>query len=241
MRTNTLALIIVAGSAGAASASTAFDQNVNPGVIFGSGNANGSFTTGTANNTEIGLRAKLRYDANGQPQNIFNSNGDGSYTFNVGGPAAPVRPEWNFEWSINTDLSGTSGVKLNAFSYVLSLDGDPSAGTNFFSFDPINVAFADHSLGNNSTTAASDIVSTPVNYASNIGLYSVAQNSWSYAFFAVPGFSRNTPGLYTISLAAFDVLGTEINRSTIVVNVVPTPGAAGLLGLAGLIVARRRR
>ena len=55
-----------------------YDQNVTPDVIFGDGNDNGAFTVGTgiadagASNertVEIGLRAKLRHDENGQPQN----------------------------------------------------------------------------------------------------------------------------------------------------------------------------
>lgn len=56
----------------AAAASLATAGNVTPGVIFGSGNANGSFTIAQGSNMEIGLRAKLRYDTNGQPQNTFN-------------------------------------------------------------------------------------------------------------------------------------------------------------------------
>ena len=63
-----------------------FDQNVTPDVIFGSGNTNGSFTVDRQGSIELGLRAKLRFDSNNQPQNVFNSNGDGSYSF-VAGPA----------------------------------------------------------------------------------------------------------------------------------------------------------
>ncbi len=61
-----------------------YNADVTPNVIFGSGNINGSFTVDQSNNVELGLRAKLRYDATGQPQNIFNSNGDGTYSFDAG-------------------------------------------------------------------------------------------------------------------------------------------------------------
>ena len=67
-----------------------YDQDVTNDVIFGSGNANGGFTTDCANGVELGLRAKLRHNAVGAPENTFNSNGDGTYTFQAG--VAPTQP-----------------------------------------------------------------------------------------------------------------------------------------------------
>ena len=58
-------------AAGAASAANVTPQQANGNLLFGSGNANGGFTVETLDNLEIGLRAKLRYDTNGQPQNTF--------------------------------------------------------------------------------------------------------------------------------------------------------------------------
>lgn len=80
-----------------AHAVTQFDQNVTNEVIFGTGNLNGSFTTDRANGVELALRGKLRHDAAGQPQNIFNSNGDGTYTFQSG--VAPTQDLSTAEWS----------------------------------------------------------------------------------------------------------------------------------------------
>ncbi len=96
--------------------------NINPDVIFGTGgNANGSFTVGTSNNIEIGLRAKQRFP----PANIFNYDGAETYTFSAGESASGSgRPLWNFEWAVNTDLSGTSGVKLADLTFNLKLDLD---------------------------------------------------------------------------------------------------------------------
>ncbi|MCG8493699.1 MAG: hypothetical protein MI743_18920, partial [Sneathiellales bacterium] len=54
--------------------------NVNPDVIFGSGNANGGFTVGSSNNIEVGLRAKQRFPK----ANIFNYDGNQTYNFTVG-------------------------------------------------------------------------------------------------------------------------------------------------------------
>src|SRR6056297_387646 len=74
----TIPALALALSAGAASATS-----VTPDIIFGDGNDNGSFTVDRSNNIEIGLRAKLRYNLAGVPENTFNSNGDGTYSFNA--------------------------------------------------------------------------------------------------------------------------------------------------------------
>lgn len=247
-----------------------FDQNITPDAIFGSGNANGSFTTWTSQGVELGLRGKLRFDASNNPQNTFNSNGDGSYTFQAGTPPtgfgfAPGNPQtaiWNFEWSINTDVDDTTGTPsrvLGDLTYEIGIDADPSAGTNFLAFDPINsinVVNAgvqwDHSIGTNLTGNGGGIevpnsFANPGDqalYASRIASNNVAQNSWNYLFFAtlppLSGFDPNDLGEYEIYLAAFDA-GTEIARSTITINVVPAPATAMLAGVAGLAAVRRRR
>ena len=80
-RVRTLAFVAGLTFYGTALADIEFDQDVTPDVIFGSGNLNGAFTTDRNDGVEIGLRGKLRFDGAGQPQNIFNSNGDGTYTF----------------------------------------------------------------------------------------------------------------------------------------------------------------
>ncbi len=209
-----------------------FDQNITPDVIFGSGNLNGSFTTDVAGGIELGLRGKLRFDAANQPQNIFNSNGDGSYSFIAGAapsgfswmPGSPTTPVWNFEFSVNTDNTGTSGLKLDALTYELGLDFDPSpAGTSFLVFDPISAgvsaAFYDHSLGTNATTSATDLVAgDAVTYASYLATQNVAQNSWSYEFFNDAPFNTFDPaldGVYEIYLRAYDGSGALVAQTSI--------------------------
>lgn len=101
----TISLLVL--SAGAANAAS-----VTPDIIFGSGNANGSFTvTNTllsfpsnpiGGNLELGLRAKLRYDATsgcpggvGCPQNQFNWDGVDTYSFDLSnGNPPPNRAMW---------------------------------------------------------------------------------------------------------------------------------------------------
>ncbi len=129
-----------------------FDQDVTPDVIMGSGIDNGSWTVDQSNGIEVGLRGKLRHNASGAPENTFNSNGDGTYSF-VAGQAfgqSSSTAVWSFEWSINSDLS-SSGRNLDDLTYVLGIDSDASLATNFSTFDPINMAFADHAIGDNTT------------------------------------------------------------------------------------------
>jgi hypothetical protein len=243
--------------AGAAQAEPIFDQNVTNEVIFGSGNANGGFTVIREQGVELGLRAKLRFDENDAPQNTFNSNGDGTYSFSAGTPTngfsfapAASTPVWSFEWSINTDYLGTSGNVLSDLGFTISIDFDPGAGTNFLEFDPINQVFADHSIGTNATgnglgTEASDAVGYQALIAGN----NLAQNSWNLVFFddnpLFSLFDPNVPGIYTIQLSAVlnDAL-LEAVSINVIVTAVPEPAtlALMLLGLCGigLLVWRRK-
>jgi hypothetical protein len=209
-----------------------YDQNVTPDVIFGSGNANGSFTTGVAGGIELGLRAKLRFNASNLPESTYNSNGDGSYSFIAGAapsgfgwlPGSPTTPVWNFEFTVNTDMSGTSGLVLADLTYELGLDFDPSpAGTNYLVFDPITPSVPtpmyDHSLGNNMTTDATDVIAgDPVAYASALGTLNVAQNSWNYEFFNDAPFDSFDPAdnaVYEIFLRAYDGSGAMVAETAI--------------------------
>lgn len=233
-----------------------FDQNVAPGVIFGSGNANGSFTVDRSNGVEIGLRGKLRHNAGGAPENTFNSNGDGTYSFAAG--VAPTQPfptaVWSFEWSINTDYSGTSGVKLDDLTYALRLDTDASQGTSYFTFDQIHAlnpgkpgGWWDHSIGTNATTAATDLIASDrPGYEALLAANNVAQNSWKPHWY-IPGFNPTVDGTYDIELAAYNG-STQVAKSHIQIIVgaggaaVPDTGATvALIGfaLAGLVGLRR--
>ena len=211
-----------------------FDQNVSPEVIFGSGNVNGAFTTDRRNDVQLGLRGKLRFP----PSNVFNSNGDGTYSFNniVGPGQDSDTPEWSFEWSVNTDFNNVaSGPNLDSYTYELGMDGDPSTATDFYTFDPITPGLRpefpefDHAIGDNSTgngggTSADTDDMDPSDYIALLASNNVAQNSWRYDFFnspaltgneAIRGFDPTAVGNYHIYLAAFDGDGNEVARTDI--------------------------
>ena len=224
-----------------AAASLQYDQNVTPGVIFGDGNANGEFTTDRANGLELALRGKLRHDGAGQPQNTFNSNGDGTYTFQAGVAPTQAFPtaEWSFEWSINSNFDG-AGANLSAFTYEMGLDTDPGAGTSFTTFDPINANYFDHSIGNNGTTDATDsIAADATEYAALIAGNNVAQNSWKAHWFFSP-FDPTVNGVYDLYISASNGSG-ELARVEASIIVVPEPASLAILGLGGLLMLRRRR
>lgn len=233
-------------------AAITYDDDVTPGVIFGSGNANGGFTVDRQNGVELGLRGKLRHNASGLPENTFNSNGDGTYTFEAGVAPTQSYPTgvWSFEWSINTDYLGTSGSKLSDYTYELSLDQDRGPGVDPLVFDPINdvnpgnsMVLWDHSMGDNSTANGAGVEAGDAStYATNLGTYNVAQQSWKPNWF-IPDFDPTKKGEYTISLTAFDGLNA-VASSSIVINAIPEPGSIALLSLGGLFgtaVYLRRR
>ena len=235
---------IALGLGSAANAAIQFNQNVTNNVIYGSGNANGSFTTDRNLGVELGLRAKVRFPA---PANVFNSNGDGTYNQAAGGfGGSGDRASWNFDWSINSNFDGTSGFNLDDLSYSLWMDFDPTAGTNFQAFDPINLGagnFLDHSIGDNTTAQGAGVeAADAATYASLIANNNLAQNSWQLNFFdsALFPFDPTVAGTYDFLLSASVPGGTAIASTSIQVIVgnggAAVPEAATLAVWGGLAV-----
>ena len=258
---NTFLVVLMAtGLIHASSASAIlFDQNVTPDVIFGSGNANGAFTVDQNNGIELGLRGKLRHNASGAPENTFNSNGDGTYSFMTGVAPTQSFPTavWSFEWSINSnfDSSSSNNLNLDDLMYRLGYDSDPTQGTSFTEFDPINAVnpssgavFWDHAIGNNSTSNGAGVVATDASaYATLIEGNNVAQNSWKAHWF-LSSFDPTVDGTYDFYLAAFDSSGLELARTEMQIIAgaggvaVPEPTTLLLLsvGIFGMGFARKR-
>ena len=234
--------------------------NLTSNVIFGSGNANGSFSgvNNTTDSIELALRGKLRYDLNGNPQAVYNYDGNRTYTFLASQSNAPDnRSVFNFDWSINSDSENLFAFAgdLNDLTYLMSIDYDPTAAVgSVVAFDPINRPYADHAIGTDTTpTSGGTVAQSVAEYQSLIATNNVAQNSWNLGFFEPAGFDPQTPGIYTITLSAFafdqQLATTSIDivyvDDIVPVNPVPLPASAPLLlaavGGAAWVGRRKRR
>tara|TARA_R110002072_G_scaffold42064_12_gene118196 strand:- start:149624 stop:150424 length:801 start_codon:yes stop_codon:yes gene_type:complete len=235
---------------------------INPDTIFGSGNANGSFTINSDHGIEIGIRGKLRYNTAGNPSPTYNWDGVDTYSFAPSASNPPAgRGMFNFDWSVNSNVDGT-GDNLSAFKYELAMfkvDADTGDISQSLHWDMINGADPtngfigyDHAIGDNSTLNDSGIEATSLsNYQDLINDNNVAQNSWNYGFFDGPGtgplegMDLNAIGTYVVRITAFDQSGAELVSTSININIVPLPSAAfaglGMLGLVGGVRVMRRR
>jgi len=233
-------------------------------IIFGSGNADGAFTGESQNNVEVALRGKIRY------QGVYNYDGIDTYTFDPGTYSGDAsHSAFNFEWSINTNVSGAGPNKIAAFDYLLQIDTDPSVLTNFISGDPYALDYADHSFGDNTTAQGEgheaspsldgsstlpEIVAAVANFTLLKQTYSLSQQSWNMAFGDLNGGSPylsdpQQEGLYTIALSVLEkgttnvVASTSINIQYGATAPVPLPAGLPLLlsSFGGLALMRFRR
>lgn len=217
----------------------AYDQNVTPDVIFGDGNDNGHFTvftdaTPNGDTIELGLRAKVRFNSLGLPENTFNELAPGEYYFlaGVGTGQSGITPTWAFEWTVNTDATGLGNFQVGDFTYELGLDFDPGPGTNYVVFDPItpntlpmSAPYWDHAMGDNTTANGAGVeAGDEPTYASYLQTYNVAQQSWRYSWFDLNStFNPNDTGVYNIYLKmlSYGVVYAETNIQVHVYNEAP--------------------
>lgn len=203
------------------------NQNlVNPGVYYGDGNDNGYFVIATSapdssgNKVRIGLRAHVAFvDENApnpaKPFEFIYETGQG-----VNGDTTPSgRPRWNFDYEFDSDVEcpkGDTCTPLSTYSYEVAMDTNPTINTNWVTYEPINVAYADHYFGEIDSTEDTDYLipatSNPnkeTDYAAAIngGKYHVVQNSFNYGFLGPPFMLGtylslvNAEGIYDVVLS----------------------------------------
>jgi hypothetical protein len=220
-------LSLVLAMCAPALAVTTFDDSVTPDVIFGSGNSNGSFTVDRAGGAELGLRAKIPFTG------VIHSNGDGTYSYSLAELlAANPSQRWNFDWAVNTDelAPAGTGTKIDDLTYLLQIDFDPGAGTEFLSFDPITPSvaapFYDHSIGDHTTAngGGAEAGDAPT-YVGLIAANNVLQQSWRHAFFSppplpLPPYDPTIPGVYDVVLSAFAPGPTLVASTSIQVVII---------------------
>ncbi len=235
-----LNLLIAAGLIAVSSSSWAalsYNQNVNdpgPGVFYGTvpgTNLNGGWTVDRSAGIELGLRTHQRSPF---PDNVFNSAGNGIYNWTDSGAGLAT---WNFDYSIN---SSVSGVALSALTFELWVDSDAGAGQAWTIFDPYQLSVNDDAVTN---------TLDGTNYAMN------SENARFGAGVGFPTYDNNAVGTYDFSLKAFDAAGLQVANTYVRVNVnggtaqgsfngsVPDTGTTlGLLALSlgGLGALRRK-
>lgn len=238
-------VVAVAGLAMAASAQTVFDNAVTPNWSPGTGIPNAGFVTNdnVAFATQTGLTSFYRFGVRNPGDfalrdsltaNTYTYRAGESFTDGTATTVATGTAAWNFSWHVNLNTTGGGSIGQNFANntVLLTIDWDPSAGV-------------DQRTYNLSTLMV----------GSGVGSLTLLQSSqnpgfsfWdSASFLALTGttartapFNPNALGTYRMQL---DVVrgGTTISSAEMFVNVVPTPGAAALLGLGGLAMGRRRR
>lgn len=215
--------------AGGAAANVTFGGTLGIPFSIGMGNTNDEFAVGvftddnTGNDIELGIKAKERFI--GDVPRV-----DGTYTVENGATAVdPDLALWNIDLSI--DLGGGTFADYTVVLGITDPDGDNWA--QFFIGGALSPIDGD-SVVQQSWNVGFDFIET--------GIPALG------SFNGLGTFDPNQTGTYVVTLAVFEpgsgnpfALGSEIGSVAIEVVVVPTPGAAAVLGFAGLAAARRRR
>lgn len=247
MNRTAIALFTAACAATAASAQTTYDTSVTPGWFVGSGQPNANFVVNDngAEGAQTGLSSFYRYGVRNPGDytlrdslvgNVYTYRNGESFTDGTATANAPGTAAWNFNFHFNLDTTGTSGHALGNTATLLAIDWDPTAGVDSHTYDLSFLYGAVVGLGPDAT---------------------LLQDSWNLGFdfwndpdfLSVTGgtahvtpFDPNATGQYTFHLATFDYTTNTVTSSVdMVVNVVPTPGSAALIGAGLLAIGRRRR
>jgi PEP-CTERM motif len=225
-------------TSGAASAALTYNADVEPtkanndfipgGGIPSNGFAIDTVTSGPFTGASVALKARAR--VGGQPLSVVND----VYTVSPGLAPSSTSPWWSFDFQLSPGPNGTIADGLKLF---LTVDFDPAYGQ----VDPVTLG---------GTVPVPGVFSTIANpgggaWSDNSIDYVVA-DSWNLGFTfwnTIFGktYNPNTLGEYEIGLRATDSSNNPLAEVEILVQVVPEPSTAALLGVGALALLRRRR
>ena len=229
---NTLALI-------GATAATTLGSAAHAGMIYwnmGTAGATSNAFEYTAGSITIGNLTQG--NSNGATTMLGASSVSSGYTFTLNGSS--------------TNASGGNNAGVAAKTGVLSTAANGSAYFEFTITPAANVysAFINQiGFGSRSTTTGPQSIalrSSADNYASDIATTTVSANStWAYKTMNFSNVNLAAGVTTTFRLYGYGGTGSAtagtINWRMDDLTVVPAPGAAALIGLAGLITPRRRK
>jgi len=185
--------------------------------IVGNGIPNSNFVraTNTDEGIEIGLKAIERFigDLPNTNERYFATTGVSA--------GSPPGATWNYVLAADLGVRTIADLQIN-----LQVDFDPTSGVaNFVTVDLTSAAILQGGGG--------------------LSVFGDSQNldfSFWQDVLGAPAFDPNAPGEYELIFSVIDPAGDVLLAETqAFVQVVPTPGAAGLLALGGLASIRRRR
>lgn len=191
---------------------------------YGDGNMNSNFNIARYNNGnlhEIGLKAKERFIGD------LTTDGNGRYFANAGSPNNDGLSSWNIDYAFALPADALP----SNFQLLLSVDFDSGFGSQSFVTLDITNALAANAIA---TPAGGD--------SQNLGF-----GFWGTSIpFIIDAsghmtFDPDAAGEYDIKLELRSATGNFLAESAIVVEVIPAPASAALLGLGALTAIRRRR
>jgi hypothetical protein len=209
-------------------------------VAFNVGNSIGS-NDFWFSNTDVGGKAltlgmkSIGYFGQ-NPNPVYTENGtwEAQAGFNAGPSGSPSAPTWNFIWSVTMD--GAQPTEADGLYWSMRITG-PNGGT----WGTTVSGMAALSGGFNGNSA------NPVYQNAWVGSFdflqlSSLQSGGPEGIWSGLAFNPTVNGSYTFDLAVFGspTSTTALSTLTMTVNVVPSPGAIALLGVAGLASRRRR-